>query len=198
MSKMPICMLHYTQLFVCLNLWWAIFELCPFCVKSASNDPKWHWHVRGQKYQYMYACYIHPWVPNFHRFRSTISLFWDMPLFWETALNDPKWPCHVQGQKYQYACYIILYWGPNFHLFCATMSHFWVTPNFLGEVHQITPNDFDNYLGQSLLIHVSIDHSIFISIWPINMSLFSGFCYKKLIQLLINQQLIVWIWHQIW
>ena len=67
--------------------------------------PKWPWHVQDQKYQH--ASYIQPSVPNFGRFRSTISHFWVTLNFWKSAPNDRKWPWHVEGQKYQNACTLI-------------------------------------------------------------------------------------------
>ena len=41
------------QIFIHFGLQWAVFELGSFFQKSASNDPKWCWHVQGQKYQYV-------------------------------------------------------------------------------------------------------------------------------------------------
>ncbi len=56
--------------------------------KSALNDPKWPWHVQGQKYQH--ACYIHPRGPNFRPFRSTTSRFWVMAQFSEKCTEWPQ------------------------------------------------------------------------------------------------------------
>ncbi len=64
------------QIFICFALQWAVFESPPNFQKSALNGPKWPWHVQGQKYQHV--CYIHPWGPNFHPFRFTMSRFWVM------------------------------------------------------------------------------------------------------------------------
>ena len=88
------------QIFVCFALWWAVFELRPNFWKSAPNDPKWPWHVQGQKYQY--ACYIHPWGPNFRPcFTLRQAVFELRATFRKSAPNDPKWHWHVQSHKYQ-------------------------------------------------------------------------------------------------
>ncbi len=64
------------QIFVRFTLWWAVFWLRANFWKSAPNDPKWPWHVQGQKYQHAWC--IHAWGPNFCSFHSTISSFWVM------------------------------------------------------------------------------------------------------------------------
>ncbi len=51
------------QIFVRFTLWWVVFKLRANFRKSAPNDPKWPWHVQGQKYQH--ACYIRPRGPIF-------------------------------------------------------------------------------------------------------------------------------------
>ena len=60
------------QIYIRFTLRWAIFELWHNLRKSAPNDPKWPWHVQGQKYQH--ACYIHPQGPNFQS-----ALLYDEP-----------------------------------------------------------------------------------------------------------------------
>ena len=112
------------QIFVRFTLWWAVFWLWANFWKSAPNDPKWPWHVQGQKYQH--ACYIHPRGPNFRPFRSTMSRFWVTAQFSE---KRTKWPWYVHGQKYQHACNIYRQ-DPNFHQFLFTISCFWVMGQF--------------------------------------------------------------------
>ena len=57
---------------------------CLFSENAPNDDPKWSWHVQGQKYQHHeHACYIHPLDLYFHPFHSMMSHFWVMPLFLE-------------------------------------------------------------------------------------------------------------------
>ncbi len=159
MFKVKNTTMHVTytpeaQIFFHFALRWAVFEFRPNFWKSASNDPKWSWHVQHQKYQR--ACYINPQGPNFRPcpFCSTMSRFWVMANFWKSAPNDPKWPWHVQGQKYQHACYTHPR-GPNFRPFSSTMSHFWVIrPNFR-KMHRMTPNNLDRFKVKNTNIHVT-------------------------------------------
>ncbi len=58
-----------TQISVRFAIRWAVSELWPNFRKSAPNDPKWSWHVPGQKYQHV--CYIHPQRQNF----QSVSLY---------------------------------------------------------------------------------------------------------------------------
>ena len=74
------------QIFICFALWWTGFRLCHCCRKSALNDPKWPWHVQGQKYQH--ASYIHPWGQNFHPFALRWSVFELRKKFVTCTLND--------------------------------------------------------------------------------------------------------------
>ncbi len=115
------------QIFIHFALWWAVFELRPNFWKSVLNDPKWPWHVQGQKYQH--ACYIHPWTQIFVRFALQWAIFELRATFRKSALNDPKCPWHLHDQKYQHACYIHPR-GPNFRPFSSTISRFWVTAQF--------------------------------------------------------------------
>ncbi len=68
-------------------LQWAVLELQPNFGKSAPNDPKWFWHVQGQKYPYAYC--THTRSPNFHPFRSTMGHFRVTAQYWE---KHTKWP----------------------------------------------------------------------------------------------------------
>ncbi len=68
------------QIFVRFTLRWAVFELTPKFGKSATNAPKWPWHVEGQKYQH--ACHLHTRAPNFRLLHCTMSRFWVMQIFW--------------------------------------------------------------------------------------------------------------------
>ncbi len=124
-------------MFVRFALRWVVFELRHNFWKSAPNDPKWPWHVKGQQYQY--ACYIHARGPNFHPFRSTTSPFQVMAQFLGKYTDWLKWPWHLQWQKYLYAHYthswILLYDKP-------LLSY---TPCF-GKVHRMTPNDLDMFM----------------------------------------------------
>ena len=120
-TNMHVTYTPEAQIFVRFALRWAVFELRPYFRKSAPNDPKWPWHVQGQKYQH--ACYIHPWAQIFVRFALRWAVFELRANFRKSAPNDPKWPWHVQGQKYQHACYIHPR-GPNFRPFRSTMSRF--------------------------------------------------------------------------
>ncbi len=114
------------QIFSYFALWWAIFDLRPFFLKSATNDPKRPWHVQGQKYQY--ACYIHIWDPNFHPLCSTMSHFWVMAQFWKECT---VWPQNgLDKFKIKSTC-ICLQNTPQRPILCAfrsTMSCFQVMP----------------------------------------------------------------------
>ncbi len=87
------------QIFICFPPRWAVFELWPNFRKSGPNDPKWPWHVQGQKYKH--ACYIHPRGPNFRPFHSTGKkpFLSYGPFFGKVHQINPKWPWYVQGQN---------------------------------------------------------------------------------------------------
>ncbi len=56
--------------------------------KSGPNDPKWPWHVQGQKYQH--ACYEYRRGPNFRPFRIMMSHFWFRGHFLEKCTERPQ------------------------------------------------------------------------------------------------------------
>ncbi len=74
--------------FVRFAVRWAIFELRPNFRKSALDDPKWPWHVQGQKWKH--TCYIHQQGPNLRLFRSRMSSFCITAQFLEKCTQWPK------------------------------------------------------------------------------------------------------------
>ncbi len=92
-NNLDICKVKHTnmhatytteaQLFVRFPLRWGVFELWPSFWKSAPNNPKWPWHVQGQKYQH--ACYIPPEA----QISVTFALRWAVLEEIEIFLNFP-------------------------------------------------------------------------------------------------------------
>ncbi len=75
------------QIFVHFALRWAVFELRPNFQEGELNDPKWPWHVQGQKYQqeYIKKAKVRPNSPVWAtaaitklRYIANFALVWEM------------------------------------------------------------------------------------------------------------------------
>ncbi len=113
------------QIFVCFALRWAIFSYGPIfgkVLRMTRNDPD-MFKVKKNP-----TC-IHPWDPNFRKFRYTMSHFLSYGPIFEKGTEWPNWSWNVQGQKYQHPWYTHPR-GPNFRPFHSTISRFWVMGQF--------------------------------------------------------------------
>ncbi len=116
---------HFRMLY---TVRWAFFNYGPIFGKGARiNDPKWHWHVQGKKYQP--ACYIYPPRPKVSSFSFYDEQFFSYsPIFgkghWMTPNGLDMFKVRNTNMHDAYTP------GPNFRVFRSMMSRFWVTAQF--------------------------------------------------------------------
>ncbi len=113
------------QILVRFALWGVIFELCFFFRKGAMNDPKWPWHVQGQKYQY--ACYvIHPEAQMLLGFADRWPTFELRPFL----LKCTEWPQMTLTCLRSKIPICVLHTPPKPKLSSVSMSRFRVAAQF--------------------------------------------------------------------
>ena len=139
------------QIFVRFTLR-AVFELRPYFWKNAPNDPKWPWHVQGQKYQNAY--YIYPCWPNFRPFRSTISRFWVTTQFSEKCTEWPQMTLTCSRSKIPTG---MLHTPPRPKFLSVSLydEPFLSYGAIFGKVHRMTPNDLAMFKVKNTDRHVA-------------------------------------------
>ncbi len=120
--------------------------------KNALNDPKWPWHIQGQKYQH--ACYIHARGPNFCAFHYTMSRFLVTGQFLEKCTEWPQMTLTCSRSKIPIRM-LDAPPRPKFlfvSLYNEPLLLYW--PIF-GKLHRMAPNDLDMFKVKNTNMHVT-------------------------------------------